>query len=138
MMRVVIVLLALVSLSALQQSPYDPDGHLKSEHQIPAGHACMQRRVFEENAQRLTALGKRQSDMLHPCDCTYSCVIDENGNVQESDGEKNPGCKSYCSKDGRKCGCHVEEPCLGTKNALVDMHGTVVAERTRSTHQGNP
>lgn len=97
----------------------DPDGHLKSEHQIPAGDYC--------KAPDVT-IGPRETH-AHHCGCTYACSVDANGVVNESGGEKMPSCKSYCSKDGRHCTCHVEEPCLGTKNALRDMTGRIVAVR---------
>ena len=126
-----LLLVALVSLAG-QDSPYDPDGHLKSEHQIPAGDSCMQRRVFEENAQRLAARGKKQSATLHPCDCVFACHVDANGGVTETGGEKSTGCLSYCSKDGRRCGCHPEPVCDMEKGAaLIDMDGHVIAERVR-------
>lgn len=79
----------------------DPDGHLQSEHQIPAGDYCKRPDV---------TIGPKETH-AHHCDCTYACSVDENGVVHEFDGEKQPKCKSYCSKDGRHCTCHVEEPC---------------------------
>lgn len=77
------------------------DGHLESEHQIPAGEYCKRSDV---------TIGPREVH-AHHCDCTYSCRVEEDGSVTEFDGEKNPKCKAYCSKDGRHCTCHVEEPC---------------------------
>lgn len=84
-----------------QQVIVDPDGHLQSEHQIPAGDYCKRPDV---------TIGPKETH-AHHCDCTYACSVDENGVVHEFDGEKQPKCKSYCSKDGRHCTCHVEEPC---------------------------
>lgn len=77
------------------------DGHLESEHQIPAGDYCKRSDV---------TIGPREVH-AHHCDCTYSCRVEADGSVTEYDGEKNPKCKAYCSKDGRRCTCHVEEPC---------------------------
>jgi len=121
-------LVALVALGFQQADPtIDADGHLKAEHQIPAGHYCQTTQVYTENAQRLAARGQRPVN-AHPCDCTYACHVDANGNVTETGGEKSTGCKSYCSKDGRRCTCHVETPCdLGHHVALKDMQQTIVA-----------
>lgn len=130
MKTLLLILFAVVGLAQQADSPYDADGHLKAEHQIPAGHSCMQRRVFDENAQRLSARGAQPSARLHPCDCTYSCHVDANGNVTDTDGEKSVACKSFCSKDGRKCGCHPEPVC-DDGNALADMNGRVIAEKAR-------
>lgn len=131
MKRLIVLLIALLSVGA-QESPYDADGHLKTEHQIPAGHSCMQRQVFDENAKRLAATGRRPSVALHPCDCAFACHVDANGNVSETGGEKTPTCAAYCSKDGRRCGCHPEPFCdPGAHAALMDMNGTVIAVKVR-------
>lgn len=119
MNRVFVLIVALLSVAA--QSQYDPDGHLKSEHQIPAGDYC--KRVGVPISPRETH--------AHSCDCKYACSVDENGEVHEFDGEKHPSCKSYCSKDGRRCTCHVEEPCDIKGDALMDMDGHVVAVKAR-------
>lgn len=135
MKRALLALAVLASLAAQQppaDSAYDADGHLKTEHQIPAGHSCMQRQVYEENAKRLANRGAKQSERLHPCDCTYTCHVDANGTVMETGGEKSTGCLSYCSKDQRRCSCHPEPVCdLGAHVALKDMDGRVVAVARR-------
>lgn len=122
-MKLLVLVLALAAVAAAQQSDdrVDADGHLKSEHQIPAGDYC--KRVGVPITARETH--------AHACDCKYSCSVDADGNVSETDGEKHPTCKSYCSKDGRRCTCHVEEPCDMRGNALADMNGAVVAVRVR-------
>lgn len=120
------IMLALVTVQP-PDPDYDPDGHLKSEHQIPAGHACQLEQVYNENAKR-----GHVSPMLHPCSCSYTCVVDANGNVSETGGEKSTGCKSYCSKDGRKCGCHPEEACEVSKgSARFDMNHDMTAMARR-------
>jgi hypothetical protein len=132
--RVLLLIFAAFAIGA--QPPddsIDADGHLKAEHQIPAGHSCMSRRVFEENEHRLAARGTPRSSAVHPCDCTYTCHVDASGNLMETGGEKSTGCKSYCSKDGRRCACHVEEPCPPAQGqARIDMNGTIVAVGRRS------
>ncbi len=117
-MTKLLMLAVLVGLVA--QSPqdgYDKDGHLKAEHQIPAGDYC----------KRSDVTIRPSETHAHHCDCTYACTVDENGNVNEFEGEKQPKCKSYCSKDGRRCTCHVEEPCDRGGSATVDMNGQIVA-----------
>lgn len=101
-----------------ENSDFDADGHLKAEHQIPAGDYCKKSDV---------PIGPKETH-AHPCDCSYACHVDENGNVSETGGEKTPQCKSYCSKEGRRCTCHPEEPCdLKAGDGLADMNGRVIA-----------
>lgn len=125
-MRWVLAALAAMQLLLPQPPPdtsIDADGHAKSEHQIPAGHYCLSQRVYDENAKR----GIKQA-AGHPCGCTYTCHVDANGNVTETGGEKSTPCKAYCQVDGRKCTCHVEEPCdLSAGSARFDMNHRMVA-----------
>lgn len=123
----VAVIFALQVQAPQVQAPRDDDGHPASEHQIPAGHYCQRTKVYEENARRLAARG-RKPESAHPCDCTYTCHVDANGSLSETGGEKSTGCKSFCEKDGRRCTCHVEEPCdLGQGSARFDMNHKMVA-----------
>jgi hypothetical protein len=128
MKQLLVIAAALLALGAQDHDPtVDTDGHLKAEHQIPAGHYCQTTRVYDENAQRLAARGLTPAN-AHPCDCSYTCHVDANGSPMETGGEKTTNCKSYCSKDGRRCTCHVEDPCPPADGqARVDMTGTVVA-----------
>lgn len=121
-MKLFVLVLALAAVAA-QQPPddsYDADGHLKAEHQIPAGDYCKNARV---------TIGPKETH-AHACSCTYTCVVDANGTVSETGGEKSTGCKAYCSKDGRRCTCHPEEACdIGARQARFDMNGRMVAMR---------
>jgi hypothetical protein len=120
MIRLTALALLVVGLMGQQQDPaYDADGHLKAEHQIPAGDYC--------KAMDVTITARETH--AHHCDCTYSCHVDHDGNVTESGGEKSQGCKAYCSKDQRRCTCHPEPVCSldGQANARMDMNGRVVA-----------
>lgn len=87
----------------------------------------MSTQVYEENMARLKARHVEGMKGAHPCDCTYACSVDANGNVTETGGEKGTSCKSYCSKDGRKCTCHVEEPCNQHHVAKFDMNHEMVS-----------
>lgn len=125
MTRLVVLLIALLGVAAQQsQSGHDADGHLTSEHQIPAGDYC----------KRSDVTIRTSEIHAHHCDCTYSCVVDESGRVVDTGGEKQVACKSFCSKDRRRCTCHPEgDPsvtCIGS-NALMDMDGNVVAVKVR-------
>ena len=104
MTRPLIVLVAIIGLAAqrpavVAQSP---------EERIPPSHYC--KRVGVRITERETR--------AHACDCKYSCSIDESGHVIEHEA---PTCLAYCHKDGRRCTCHVEEPCEsgGHEHALV-------------------
>jgi len=114
MKRVLFLLLALSSLAA--QQPPDESNLPESERQIPPGHYCKRADVTitprEKNA--------------HPCSCKYSCSINEKGEIVEHEEQ---GCKAFCHANGRRCTCHVEEPCEPKGNALMDMDGNVVAVR---------
>jgi hypothetical protein len=117
--KTLLLLAALVAVVAQQPDPsIDADGHQKAEHQIPAGDYCKHVGV---------PIGPKETH-AHACACTYACHIDQNGNVSETGGEKSTNCKAYCSKDGRRCTCHPEEPCdLGSHVALKDMNHVIVA-----------
>lgn len=125
MRRLLIVVIALCSVAAQPpaQSPRVPEESLPaSEKQIPPDHYCKRPDV---------AIGKTET-RAHHCPCTYACTIDASGNVTETGGEKSEACLSFCEKNGRHCTCHVEESCIGTRNALIDMDGRVVAMRRRA------
>jgi hypothetical protein len=116
MKRFAIAILALFAIAAQQQ----PDeSHLPAqERRIPPGHYCKKADV------PITAHETR----AHPCDCSFTCTVDANGNVVTHEDAK---CQAFCHKNGRRCTCHVEEPCPGSKdgNARMDMDGHVVAVR---------
>lgn len=121
MTRLLLILVAgLLGIAA--QSAYDPDGHLKAEHQIPAGDYCKRSDVT------ITA----RETHAHHCDCSYVCHVDKDGNVTESGGEKSTGCKSYCSKDQRRCTCHPEPVCdIEPHTARFDMGHQMIAQARR-------
>jgi len=103
-----------------QTQPPDESNLQESERRIPPGHYC----------KRADVPISKSETSAHPCSCTYSCSVDEEGNVTESESS---ACQAFCKKNGRRCTCHVEEPCPGTAkgNAVMDMDGTVVAVRVR-------
>jgi hypothetical protein len=116
-MKRVIILLALLALGAAQR-PVDERDLPDFEKQIPPGDYCKRKDVpITKNESR-----------AHHCDCTYSCYVDANGNVIETGGHRNSACLASCEMNGRRCTCHVEEPCPAEPghNALADMHHTVV------------
>jgi hypothetical protein len=117
--RALMLLLALVSLAA--QQPPDESNLPDSEKRIPIGHYCKRSDV---------PIGPRETK-AHPCDCKYSCSVDENGVVTERESSS---CLAYCHKNGRRCTCHPEgDPSVTctTGNGLIDMDGQVVAVRLR-------
>ena len=113
-MRVVLLLLALLSIAA--QPPVDERDVPDVEKRIPPGHYCKRSDV---------TIGPKET-RAHPCECKFSCSLDENGDIIEHEA---PSCLAFCHKNGRRCTCHVEEPCEPKGNALVDMDGHVVAVR---------
>jgi hypothetical protein len=118
MKRLTIIVLALAALAA-QQTP-DESNVPESEKRIPPGHYCKKVGV---------PIGPRETH-AHPCDCKFSCTVDAEGRITE---REDASCQAFCHKNGRRCTCHVEEPCPGTDhgNARVDMNGRVVAVRGR-------
>lgn len=125
MKGLLIALVLLVSAAgglatAVAQKPPDESNLPDSEKRIPAGHYC--------KAPDVT-IGPRET-RAHHCGCKYACSIDEQGNVSEHEDEK---CLAYCHANGRRCTCHVEEPCAGSTsgNALMNMAGQVVAMKVR-------
>jgi len=98
--------------------PPDESSLQESERRIPPGHYC----------KRADVPISKSETSAHPCSCKYSCSVDDEGNVMESESSE---CQAFCKKNGRRCTCHVEEPCPGTAkgNAVMDMDGTVVAVR---------
>jgi hypothetical protein len=112
-----VVVAALVSIAA--QPPVDESTLLDSEKRIPPGHYCKRADVT------ITA----RETHAHPCSCTMSCTVDEQGAVTTHESSS---CMAYCEKNGRRCTCHVEEPCpKDGHNALMDMRGRVVAMARR-------
>lgn len=112
-MRVYLALmLAVVGLAA--QQPEDP------ERRIPAGHYCKREDV---------PISPRETN-AHHCACKMVCDFDENHNQT---GERTTSdCMAWCQKEGRRCSCHVEEPCPGTLHAhqgWADMDGQIIAVR---------
>jgi hypothetical protein len=110
--RLLLIFLALAGIAALQ--PPDEANVPESEKRIPMGHYCKRPDV---------AIGPRET-RAHHCDCKYSCSIDENGAVVEHEA---PECLSFCHLNGRRCTCHVEEPCDPKRGGLVDMDGNLIA-----------
>jgi len=114
-----VALLGLV-VGTQTQPPQPPDESnlQESERRIPPGHYC----------KRADVPISKSETSAHPCSCKYSCSIDDEGNVMESESSE---CQAFCKKNGRRCTCHVEEPCPGTGkgNAMIDMDGTVIAVR---------
>lgn len=120
MTRLLLALAVLVSLGA-QRGP-DESNLPPQEKQIPAGDYCKRSDV---------AITKRETH-AHHCDCTYSCTVDANGNVSESGGHRSTACKASCERNGRRCTCHVETPCLQSDhNALANMDGEIIAVARR-------
>lgn len=124
----VVVVAGLVGLTAQQPGRVDEATLGPLEKQIPPDHYCKRADV---------PIDPKREPRAHACSCSYSCALekDEKGNivgVNEDGGEHESACKSYCSKNGRRCTCHVEEPCAGTLAAgqgFVDMDGQLVAVR---------
>jgi hypothetical protein len=114
MKRLAIIVLALAAVAA--QQPPDESNVPESEKRIPPGHYCKRAGV---------AIGPRETH-AHSCNCTFSCTVDKDGNIVE---HEDASCQAFCHKNGRRCTCHVEEPCPGTDpgNARMDMDGKVVA-----------
>ena len=106
----------LPQLADVNFQPPDESNVPDVEKRIPPGHICKKAGV---------PIGPREK--AHACACKYSCDINiETGEVTERESEE---CMAYCHLNGRRCTCHVEEPCPGSKehNALMNMDGRVVA-----------
>src|SRR5262249_3481807 len=112
---VVVIALGLTGFAAVAQQPNE-DALSPAEKRIPPGHYCKRSNV------RITP----SETSAHPCDCKYSCSTDVRGTVPERDA---PTSLAFCHKNGRRCTCHVEEPCNPQGNALMDMDHHVVAMR---------
>jgi len=114
MKQIVIVVLALAALAA--QQPVDESHLSEAEKRIPPNHYCKKAGV---------PIGPRET-RAHPCECTFSCTVNADGSIVE---HESAACQAFCQKNGRRCTCHVEEPCPrdGAGNALMDMDGRVVA-----------
>jgi hypothetical protein len=111
---VLLVIVAAVSIGAQRQP--DESNVPDSEKRIPPGHYCKRPDVpITPNETK-----------AHACACKYSCSVDEHGNVSE---HESPDCLSFCHLHGRRCTCHVEEPCDPKGNALMNMDGRIVAIR---------
>lgn len=114
-MRLILYAMLLGFTVAQSGQPPDESTLPDSEKRIPAGHYCKRPDV---------AIGPRETK-AHHCGCEYSCSVDAQGNISEHESET---CLSYCHANGRRCTCHVEEPCVGKPgNALMDMDGRVIA-----------
>ncbi len=117
----VILLAALLGFIAAQ--PPDESNLPDSEKRMPPGWHCKRPDVTISKGEHA----------VH-CPCTYSCTIDEEGNVTEHESST---CMGWCEKNGRKCTCWPEgdpqHPCTkveGGPNARMDMNGHVVAVAT--------
>jgi hypothetical protein len=118
MKRLAILVLALATIAA-QHTP-DESNLPENEKRIPPGHYCKKVGV---------PIGARET-RAHPCDCKFSCTVDQDGKIVE---HEDASCQAFCTKNGRRCTCHVEEPCPGTGdgNAQIDMDGRIIAVRQR-------
>jgi hypothetical protein len=118
MKRLAIVLLATVAVGA--QQPPDESNLPTSETRIPPGDYCKKAGV---------PIGQHET-RAHPCECTFTCTVDQDGRIVEHEGAT---CQAFCHKNGRRCTCHVEEPCPGGDggNARMDMGGHVVRVNVR-------
>jgi hypothetical protein len=110
-----------------QTQPPDESSLPEHERRIPPGHYC----------KRADVPITKNEKSAHPCNCTYTCSIDEEGNVAERESSD---CQAFCKKNGRRCTCHVEEPCPGSShgNARMDMDGAVVAVRVHGKPASRP
>jgi hypothetical protein len=111
-----LALLVLVLLSVAAQRVPDESNVPESEKRIPPGHYC----------KRPDVPISANETHAHSCACRYSCSVDEQGNVSE---HESPNCLAFCHLNGRRCTCHVEEPCERPGNGLMDMNGRVLAMR---------
>ena len=112
--------------SAAAQPPVDESALPQSEKRIPPGHYCKRSDV---------TITPRETH-AHHCDCTMLCTVDADGNVTM---RETASCMAYCEKNGRRCTCHVEEPCPKPgANALADMHGRVVAMLRHARTRNGP
>lgn len=111
---ILVMVIVLLGLGMAAQQFPNENSLAPSEKRIPPGHYCKKSTVkispTEKNA--------------HPCDCKYSCSVDEHGTVTE---HESTDCLAYCKKNNRRCTCHIEEPCDVKGHALMDMNGDVVA-----------
>jgi hypothetical protein len=112
--RLIVLAAGLLGFAMAAQQPPNEDDLAPSEKQIPAGHYC----------KRSNVPITRSEKNAHPCDCKYACSVDAQGNVTE---QESPSCLAYCHKNGRRCTCHVEEPCDPKGHALMDMNHRLVA-----------
>ena len=114
MKRLALIFLALAALAAQQTT--DESNLSDSEKRIPPGDYCKRVGV---------RIGPRET-RAHSCDCKFTCTIDEQGAVVQ---HEDATCQAFCEKNGRRCTCHVEEPCPGSDqgNARMDMEGQVVS-----------
>jgi hypothetical protein len=108
-------------------SPFPCDDSMfpDTERRIPPGDYCKNMEVTIRPTET----------HAHHCDCTYSCSIDEDGNVTD---HESVSCQAWCQINGRRCTCWPEgggpdvictKPSDGQHNALMDMSGHVVAVR---------
>lgn len=105
---------ALFGLALAAQQLPNEDNLSPAEKRIPPFHYC----------KKSTVTITKNEKTAHPCDCKYSCSVDAQGNVIEHESVE---CLAYCQKNGRRCTCHVEEPCDPKGHALMDMDRHVVA-----------
>jgi hypothetical protein len=124
----IVIAAGLLGLAGAAQQQTNEDTLSPAEKRIPAGHYCKRSNVMITSSEK----------NAHPCDCKYSCSVDQYGNVTE---HESTDCLAYCQKNGRRCTCHVEEPCdpKGGR-ALMDMNHRVVAmpRRDRAAQAAAP
>ena len=113
-----LIFAAMLSMAAIQ--PPSDENLPPEETRIPPGHYCKRSDV---------TITPRET-RAHHCDCKMSCTVDEA--TGEVTTHETINCMAWCEKNGRRCTCHVEEPCPKEgDNALMDMYGHVVAMRKR-------
>jgi len=111
-----LAIIAAAVLALAAQRPPDETNVPPSEKRIPPGDYCKRAGV---------PIGPRETH-AHSCECHFSCTVDENGTITQ---HEDASCQAFCHRNGRRCTCHVEEPCPNDRhgNALMDMDGRVVA-----------
>ena len=127
-MKPLILALALLGVAALQTErpcwvthTCDESNVPDIEKQVPPGDYC----------KRSDVTIRPSETHAHPCDCQYSCTVDNEGNVIDHESST---CKVYCKINGRRCTCWPEgDPKVECDhvggNAIMNMDGEVIAVR---------
>lgn len=108
--------------AARQTPPHNlPDGPEELipevERKIPPGDYCKRADV---------TIGPKETH-AHPCNCEYSCTLNEDGSILEHESSQ---CQAWCQKNGRKCTCWPEgdptKQCDVPGSHAVDMDGVLI------------